>query len=168
VGTAADRTQGRKERQSIALWLADVLSDPSAPLTTEQLNHYRMVLHWFPDGQEALDRIERIYREDRPEIADELYISLVCLCLDRILSDTRPKTATGAVKRQPVKKKSVKSTLARFWRSAMLRPAADNRVLEPFMWLLLGVGLRAGERFACRVTGLSVKKGKSLLPARSG
>jgi hypothetical protein len=115
VGTAADRTQGRKERQSIALWLADVLSDPSSPLTTEQMAHYRMVPNWFPDGQEALDWIERIYREHNPELCDELYISLICLCLDKILSDTRPKTATGAVK-----KKSVKST-------KRVKPAARRR-----------------------------------------
>jgi hypothetical protein len=79
----------------IALWLADVLSDPSSPLTTEQMGHYRLVAHWFPDGQQALDRIERIYREDRPEICDALYLSLIVACVDKILSDTRPKTVTG-------------------------------------------------------------------------
>jgi hypothetical protein len=91
------------------MWLADVLTDPSAPLTTEQLNHYRLVPAWFPDGEEALDRIERIYREHNPELCDELYLSLIVACLDKILGDTRPKTATGAIKRA-VKKKSVKST----------------------------------------------------------
>jgi hypothetical protein len=89
------------------MWLADVLSDPSSPLTTEQMAHYRMVPNWFPDGQEALDRIERIYRKHNPELCDELYLSLIVACLDKILSDMRPKTATGAIKRQ-VKKKSAK------------------------------------------------------------
>jgi hypothetical protein len=78
-------------------------------LTVEQMGHYRLINGWFQDGQQALDRIERIYREDRPEIADELYISLIVLCLDKILRDTRPKTVTGAIKR-PVKKKPTKST----------------------------------------------------------
>jgi hypothetical protein len=73
------------------------------------MGHYRLITNWFPDGQQALDRIERIYRKDRPEIADELYISLIVACLDKILGDTRPKTVTGAIKR-PVKKKPTKST----------------------------------------------------------
>lgn len=96
---AQNHAEGRRTRQSIALWLADMLSDPSSPLTTEQMGHYRMITNWFPDGQQALDRIERIYRKDRPEIADELYISLIVACVDKILSDTRPKTVTGVVKK---------------------------------------------------------------------
>jgi hypothetical protein len=54
-----------------------------------------MVPNWFPDGQEALDRIERIYRKHNPELCDELYLSLIVAYLDKILSDMRPKTATG-------------------------------------------------------------------------
>jgi hypothetical protein len=98
---------------------ADVLSDPSAPLTTQQMGHYRVITNWFPDGQEALDKIEGIYRKHNPELCDELYLSLIVACLDRILSDTRPKTVTGAIKRA-VKKKSVKST-------KRAKPAARRR-----------------------------------------
>jgi hypothetical protein len=43
----------------------------------------------------CLDRIERIYREQKLE----LYISLIVACLDKILGDTRPKTITGVVKK---------------------------------------------------------------------
>jgi hypothetical protein len=104
VGNAAhDHKEGRKSRQSIALWLADVLSDPSTPLTAEQMAHYRLLTNWFPDGPIALERIERIYREHKSEICDELYISLIVACLDKILGDTRPKTITGVVKK-PTKK----------------------------------------------------------------
>ena len=39
-------------------------------------------------------------------MCDELYISLIVACLDKILGDTRPKTITGLVK----KPKSSKST----------------------------------------------------------
>jgi hypothetical protein len=123
VGNAHEQKEGRRDRQEIGHWLTDKLTSPDCPLTVEQLNHYRMVLRWFPDGAEALDRIERIYREDRPEIADELYISVITLCLDRILSDTRPKTATGAIKKQ-VNKKSVKST-------KRAKPPARRRTKSP-------------------------------------
>jgi hypothetical protein len=99
VGNTADAIEGRKQRQSIALWLADVLSDPSAPLTSETMAHYRMMTNWFPDGPIALDRIENIFRGGQPELCDELYISLIVACLDRILGDTRPKTITGVVKK---------------------------------------------------------------------
>ena len=101
-GQAAFHAEGRRNRQGIANWLADQLTRSDCPLTVEQMGHYRLINGWFQDGQQALDRIERIYREDRPEIADELYISLIVLCLDKILSDTRPKTVTGVVKK-PVK-----------------------------------------------------------------
>jgi len=103
VGHAADAMEGRKKRQSIALWLADVLTDPSCPLTNEQMCHYRMITNWFPDGPIALDRIENIFRGGQPELCDELYISLIVACLDKILGDTRPKTVTGVVKK-PIKK----------------------------------------------------------------
>jgi hypothetical protein len=46
-----------------------------------------------------LDRIERFYREQKPELSDELYISLIVACLDKILGNTRPKTVTGVVKK---------------------------------------------------------------------
>jgi hypothetical protein len=113
---AQEHAEGRRIRQSIALWLADVLSDPSSPLTTEQMGHYRMITNWFPDGQQALDRIERIYRKDRPEICDELYISLIVACVDKILSDTRPKTVTGVVKNS-TKKQAPRSAVERLWES---------------------------------------------------
>ncbi len=99
MGHAAEAIGGRKKRQSIALWLADVLSDPSAPLTSETMAHYRMITNWFPDGPIALDRIENIFRGGQSELCDELYISLIVACLDKILGDTRPKTVTGAVKK---------------------------------------------------------------------
>ncbi len=99
VGHAADAIEGRKKRQSIALWLADVLSDPAAPLTSETMAHYRMMTNWFPDGPIALDRIENIFRGGQAELCDELYISLIVACLDKILGDTRPKTITGVVKK---------------------------------------------------------------------
>ena len=108
-GQAAFHAEGRRNRQGIANWLADQLTRSDCPLTVEHMGHYRLINGWFQDGQQALDRIERIYREDRPEIADELHISLIVLCLDKILGDTRPKTVTGAIKR-PVKKKPTKST----------------------------------------------------------
>src|SRR5258707_9718871 len=101
--------EGRKKRQSIALWLADVLTDPACPLTNEQMCHYRMITNWLPDGPQALDRIERIYRQHMPEMADELYLSLAVACLEKLLGDTRPKTATGSVKK-PKSTKSTKST----------------------------------------------------------
>jgi hypothetical protein len=113
---AQNYAEGRRTCQSIALWLADVLSDPSAPLNAEQMSHYRLVAHWFPDGQDALDRIERIYREDRPEIADELYISLIVACVDKILGDSRPKTVTGVVKNS-IKKQAPRSAVERLWES---------------------------------------------------
>ena len=47
----------------------------------------------------CLDRIERIYREQKRELCDEIYISLIVACLDKILDDTRPKTVTGVVKK---------------------------------------------------------------------
>src|ERR1700731_1879336 len=111
---AQNHAEGRRAGQSIALVLADMLSDPSSPLTTEQMGHYRMITNWFPDGQQALDRIERIYRKDRPEIADELYISLIVACVDKILSDTRPKTVTGVVKNS-IKKQAPRSAVERLW-----------------------------------------------------
>jgi hypothetical protein len=112
----SNHAEGRKTRQGIALWLADMLSDPSSPLTAEQMSHYRLVAHWFPDGQDALDRIEKIYREDRPEICDELYLSLIVACVDKILGDTRPKTVTGVVKNS-IRKQAPRSAVERLFES---------------------------------------------------
>ena len=105
MGHAADAIEGRKKRQSIALWLADVLTDPSCPLTNDQMCHYRLITNWLPDGPIALDRIENIFRGGRAELCDELYLSLAVACLDKILGDTRPKTVTGLVKKAKSTKK---------------------------------------------------------------
>ncbi len=108
VGNTADAIEGRKKRQSIALWLADVLTDPSCPLTNEQMCHYRLISHWLPDGPIALDRIENIFRGGQAELCDELYISLIVACIDKILGDTRPKTVTGLVKKAKASKSTEK------------------------------------------------------------
>jgi len=108
VGHAADAIEGRNKRQSIALWLADVLTDPSCPLTNEQMCHYRLISHWLPDGPIALDRIENIFRGGQAELCDELYISLIVACIDKILGDTRPKTVTGLVKKAKASKSTEK------------------------------------------------------------
>jgi hypothetical protein len=115
--------------KGIANWLADQLTRSDCPLTAEQMGHYRLINGWFQDGQQALDRIERIYREDRPEIADELYISLIVLCLDKILGDTRAKTATGVVKKPTKSTKKKQAAPVKRLKLASGQPIAFGSVV---------------------------------------
>jgi hypothetical protein len=66
-------------------WLADEFTDPTCPLTTEQLNHLRMVTAYFPEGRETADKIDRIFG-DTPELRPAILPSTIVTCLGRLLA----------------------------------------------------------------------------------
>jgi len=89
MGKPRNKTQqlqdeGDRIQRTIINWLADKLTDPSCPLTTEELNHLRMVTAYFPEGRETADKIDRIFG-DTPELRQTILLSTIVTCLDRLL-----------------------------------------------------------------------------------
>jgi hypothetical protein len=76
--------EGTPTRTTIINWLADKITDPSCPLTTEELNHLRMVTAYFPEGRETADKIDRIFGE-KPALRQAILLSTIVTCLDRLL-----------------------------------------------------------------------------------
>ena len=76
--------EGNRIRRAIIDYLTDKLTDPSCPLTTEQLNHLRMVTAYFPEGRETAEKIDRIFA-DKPELRTAILLSTIVTCLDRLL-----------------------------------------------------------------------------------
>jgi hypothetical protein len=98
VGTTkADIERASQGRQRVINYLADMLTEPSCPLTTEQVNHLRMVTAYFPEGRETAEKIDRIFADKR-ELRKELYLATIVSCLDRLLNDPPPTEQPAPVK----------------------------------------------------------------------
>jgi hypothetical protein len=89
MGRPRNKTQlqdeGDKIRREIIDWLTDKLTEPSCPLTTEQMNHLRMVTAYFPEGRETAEKIDRIFA-DKPAPRQAILLSTIVTCLDRLLA----------------------------------------------------------------------------------
>jgi hypothetical protein len=75
------QAEGARTRTAIIDWLANQLTDPSCPLTTEQMNHFRMVSAYFPEGREIAEKIDRSFA-DTPELRTAILLSTIVTCLD--------------------------------------------------------------------------------------
>ena len=82
--TQQAQAEGNRIRREIIDWLTDKFTDPTSPLTTEEMNHLRMVTAYFPEGREAADKIDRIFG-DKPELRQAILLSTIVTCLDRLL-----------------------------------------------------------------------------------
>ena len=79
------QVEGERTRTAIINWLADKLTDPSCPLTTEEMNHLRMVSAYFPEGRETAEKIDRMFA-DKPALRQAILLSTIVTCLDRLLA----------------------------------------------------------------------------------
>jgi hypothetical protein len=82
--TQQAQAEGNRIRREIIDWLTDKFTDPTSPLTTEEMNHLRMVTAYFPEGRETADKIDRIFG-DKPELRQAILLSTIVTCLDRLL-----------------------------------------------------------------------------------
>jgi hypothetical protein len=90
VGKPINRTQqakaeGNRVRRAIIDWLADKITAPSCPLTTEEMNHLRMVTAYLSEGRKTADKIDRIFG-DKPALRQAILFSAIVACLDRLLA----------------------------------------------------------------------------------
>jgi hypothetical protein len=77
--------EGDRTRRAIISWLADKTTDLSCPLTTEEMNHLRMVTAHFPEGRETADKIDRLFG-DKPALRQAILLGTIVTCLDRLLA----------------------------------------------------------------------------------
>jgi hypothetical protein len=77
--------EGDRTRRAIINWLADKITDPSCPLTTEKMNQLRLVTAYFPEGRETAEKIDRIFG-DKPVLRQAIVLSTIVACLDRLLA----------------------------------------------------------------------------------
>ena len=87
MGTTPDnyRPKGDRIRLAIINWLTDKFTEPSCPLTTDEMNHLRMVTAYFPEGRETANKIDRIFA-DKPALRKEILLSTIITCLDRLIT----------------------------------------------------------------------------------
>jgi len=81
---SAGRWDVGRTRRAVIDWLSDKLTEPSCPLTTQEMNHLRMVTAYFPEDRETADKIDRIFG-DTPELRQTILLSTIVTCLDRLL-----------------------------------------------------------------------------------
>jgi hypothetical protein len=85
VGTTkADIERACQRRQRVIDYLAGVLTDPACPLEVNDLCHFRLVGTWF-GGSEAIKRLSATH-DEKPQLRDEILISVVVEALDRLLA----------------------------------------------------------------------------------
>jgi hypothetical protein len=82
--TQQAQDEGDRTRRAVIDWLSDKLTEPSRPLTTQEMNHLRMVTAYFPEDRETADKIDRIFG-DTPELRQTILLSTIVTCLDRLL-----------------------------------------------------------------------------------
>jgi hypothetical protein len=71
-------------RRAIIDWLTDKLTELSRPLTTEEMNHLRMVTAYFTEAGKFPTRSRRIFG-DKPARRTAILLSTIVTCLDRLL-----------------------------------------------------------------------------------
>lgn len=73
--TKADVERANQRRQRVIDYLADMLTDPACPLEVNDLGHFRLAGTWFAAAH-----------DDKPQLRDEVLLSVVVEALDRLLA----------------------------------------------------------------------------------
>jgi hypothetical protein len=62
-----EQAEGRKSRQVVLDYLADMMTSPDNPMDAEQMREFTATWLYFPEGRKLAEKIDAIYG-DKPEL----------------------------------------------------------------------------------------------------
>jgi hypothetical protein len=97
------RREGRESRADVVAYLADAMTSPDNPITSEQLNELRSVGFYFPDLSEPIAKVAAQY-DDRPDLRQAILLAAAVQLLELLIDPPpaapkpqRSRSATVAV-----------------------------------------------------------------------
>ena len=79
------QAEGRKSRQAVLDYLAEVLTSPDNPTTVEQLNEFKMTGFYFPVLREAIDKADRSFA-DTPDLRQAIMLAAAYEIIERLIA----------------------------------------------------------------------------------
>lgn len=76
--------EGRRSRQAVLDYLADVVTSPANPTNVEQLNEFKMTLWHFPDIKESIDKVERVFA-DKEDLRKAIMLAAAYEIIERLI-----------------------------------------------------------------------------------
>jgi hypothetical protein len=79
------QAEGKRSRQRVLDYLADCLTSPANPATAEQLREFKMTSHYFPDLQQAIEKVERVFA-DKEDLRRAIMLAAAYELIERLLA----------------------------------------------------------------------------------
>jgi hypothetical protein len=76
---------GRKSRQRVLNYIADMMTSPDNPIDAEQMRELTATWLYFPEGRKLAEKIDAVYG-DKPELHKAVLLGAIVACLNRMLS----------------------------------------------------------------------------------
>jgi hypothetical protein len=78
------QAEGRRSRQAVLDYLADVLTSLANPATVEQINEFKMTSWYFPNVREAIDKVERVFA-DKEDLRKAIMLAAAYENIERLI-----------------------------------------------------------------------------------
>jgi hypothetical protein len=76
--------EGRRSRQAVLNYLADVVTSPAKSTDIEQLNEFKMTSWHFPLIREAIDKVERVFA-DKEDLRKAIMLAAAYEIIERLM-----------------------------------------------------------------------------------
>jgi hypothetical protein len=94
-----EQQEGRESRQRVLDYLLEYLTSPNSPMTVEQQNEFSALLFFLePEIGKQLDRLKRVYQDEKPDIYKALLLATAVRCLNLALESPPPAEPARKVK----------------------------------------------------------------------
>jgi hypothetical protein len=77
--------EGRRSRQAVRDYFADVMTSPSNPMDAEQMRELTATWLYFPEGRKLAEKIDVIYG-DKPELHKAVLLGAIIALINRLLA----------------------------------------------------------------------------------
>jgi hypothetical protein len=82
-----EQQDGKRSRQAVLDYLAEVLTSPANPCDVEQLREFKMTSWYFPDIKNAIDKVERVFCEKKDaELRRGIMLAAAYEIIERLIS----------------------------------------------------------------------------------
>ena len=78
------QAEGRRSRQAVLDYLAEVLTSPANPATSDQLNELKMTSFYFPDLRLEIDKVERVF-VDNEDLRKAIMLAAAYEIIERLI-----------------------------------------------------------------------------------
>jgi hypothetical protein len=90
MGRPRNKTQqlqdeGRKSRQCVLDYFADIMTSPNNPIDAEQMRELAATWLYFPEGRKLAEKIDAVYG-DKPELHKAVLLGAIIALINRLLA----------------------------------------------------------------------------------